>query len=1088
MTPRLLFPFSPGESRALLRVEKKIWRHSRLRFLAVAVTVGVILAAVPPMAESPPAASVAEPVSAVWMLDWAKAGEMRRVDGLVLALNDEDPILRQAAGAALRTLTGEMFAADAKRWSEWWQSVKLPAEPTSELMGRLGDPRDEVRRQAFWKLAHKDDEQAARALIERWINRKDGHPKGENVYSSEDVYNRDTPLLRRAVVMLGDRAIDMLIPLAASDSGIGENALQILAGCDSAKVTASVAKILASGGPSSQVAALVLAGKYRSLSNVPALIQTLEVTNASRPPQAAFESLVQYDSQAIPLYRKALADESLNLYARGAVAVLLANLDDKSGWDMLEKIVADGSAYEMNTIIGNTGKTRNEVFWPLIEKALQRPDAWQSLTYDARDCGGIKAIPALERIAKEHPNEGTRYGAEIQLRVLRQPHDDRENPAESKRLKENEEIERKRTLQKLEELARYEETGGTPAAGGQPVEDAKTIVWSGELVLEKEHVVPVGCVLKIEAGTTIHMQEYGAAKITVKGALIAVGTGDKPIRFLARKSGGYWSGITFEAGSSGGRLEHCQFLNARRHAIMIKGGSLIIAHCAFTFDQYTDGFIFCRRGAGAVIEGNTFAWKEHRGKAGVVCESSPAVIRRNDFGNARVGVQLFGFKPGAPKATIEGNNFQSCVVGVFDEETTGSAKWEEAWRSEMIVRPDKIAVSRTGKSDSVTICPYRIREEDSGRIDMYVVSYDAGRFSIKSVRDTKPKDFTDFKANVATGFTMDDGTQVRIEMFVSGLSMIGEDGCMDTPAAYAALVADSPEGAQVIWRAAKFQRGMLNYTAADLDGDGVFELVVTTGRFCEGKGQVFIYKQNANRAAPTGVSVPSTNRAEAARGKYGSLAVKVLDRNGAPPVGGNVLVGISIPGDEKSAKNADIDAQGRARFEELRPGTYLVFSCAPPKQNKGTQEDCTIPFFGPETIEATADKESSVTLRPKYSTAAIVEVLPPVDSPDRPSGKLLLWSEARAGAPLPETGPIPQDLARKGLITHYIYMKSGHSYRFENLAPGVYWVFLDGECTGRTDGEAWKHNYIGKQRFELQEGKTSQVSLRPELTETHNSD
>ena len=176
MTPRLLFPFSPGESRALLRVEKKIRRHSRLRFLVVAVTVGVILAAVPPMAESPPAASVAEPVSAVWMLDWAKAGEMRRVDDLILALNDKDPILRQAAGAALRTLTGEMFAADAKRWSEWWQSMKMRAEPTSELIGWLGDPRDEVRRQAFWKLAHKDDEEAARALIERWSDSQDPNP------------------------------------------------------------------------------------------------------------------------------------------------------------------------------------------------------------------------------------------------------------------------------------------------------------------------------------------------------------------------------------------------------------------------------------------------------------------------------------------------------------------------------------------------------------------------------------------------------------------------------------------------------------------------------------------------------------------------------------------------------------------------------------------------------------------------------------------------------------------------------------------------------------------------------------------------
>ncbi|MFC1601383.1 right-handed parallel beta-helix repeat-containing protein [Candidatus Sumerlaeota bacterium] len=381
------------------------------------------------------------------------------------------------------------------------------------------------------------------------------------------------------------------------------------------------------------------------------------------------------------------------------------------------------------------------------------------------------------------------------------------------------------------------------AQAGQAIDEAKTTVWSGQLTLDKEHVVPAGYALKIEPGTTIRMLKGTYAKITVKGALIAVGEKDKPIRMLAPNPG-CWGGITFDGDSSGGKLEYCQFLNARRATIMVEGGSPTIRHCTFTFDQYSDGYIFCRQGARAAIESNTFVWKKYRGRAGVVCESSPAIIRNNDFGNAQVGVQLYGFKPGDPQATITGNNSTQCLAGIFDEETTGSAKWQQAWQSEVITRPDNLAVSRVGKADIVTIRTRGKLGASPEVSETYVVSYDGGKFSIKTVLDKNPKDVSKPKEDVAISFALADGTKVSIEKFSSGLSLIGADGCMDTKAAYAALIADGPAGKQVSWRSPKFQRGHLSYTAADLDGDGVTELLVTTGRWCEGKGQVFIYRQS----------------------------------------------------------------------------------------------------------------------------------------------------------------------------------------------------------------------------------------------------
>jgi len=91
MTPRLFFPVRPGESRPLLRLEKNIWRRLRLRFLAVALTVGVMFAAVLPKAGSQPTPAEVTKESSVSPV---KPGEQRTPAG-VLTPEPENEIQRR---------------------------------------------------------------------------------------------------------------------------------------------------------------------------------------------------------------------------------------------------------------------------------------------------------------------------------------------------------------------------------------------------------------------------------------------------------------------------------------------------------------------------------------------------------------------------------------------------------------------------------------------------------------------------------------------------------------------------------------------------------------------------------------------------------------------------------------------------------------------------------------------------------------------------------------------------------------------------------------------------------------------------------
>jgi hypothetical protein len=87
---------------------------------------------------------------------------------------------------------------------------------------------------------------------------------------------------------------------------------------------------------------------------------------------------------------------------------------------------------------------------------------------------------------------------------------------------------------------------------------------SGDVLVVKTLVVPEGVTLSIEPGTVVRFERSpgGGNRIVVEGRLVAVGTGEKPIRFIPKDKGsGPWYGVEFRVGG-GGRIEHCVFEGA----------------------------------------------------------------------------------------------------------------------------------------------------------------------------------------------------------------------------------------------------------------------------------------------------------------------------------------------------------------------------------------------------------------------------------------------------------------------------------------------------------------------------------------------
>ena len=87
---------------------------------------------------------------------------------------------------------------------------------------------------------------------------------------------------------------------------------------------------------------------------------------------------------------------------------------------------------------------------------------------------------------------------------------------------------------------------------------------TGDVLIVKPLIVPEGVTLTIDPGTVVRFEKSAKADngIVVKGALVAVGSREKPIRFIPKDAAaGAWRGIEFR-GAGRGRIEFCSFERA----------------------------------------------------------------------------------------------------------------------------------------------------------------------------------------------------------------------------------------------------------------------------------------------------------------------------------------------------------------------------------------------------------------------------------------------------------------------------------------------------------------------------------------------
>jgi len=371
---------------------------------------------------------------------------------------------------------------------------------------------------------------------------------------------------------------------------------------------------------------------------------------------------------------------------------------------------------------------------------------------------------------------------------------------------------------------------GTIAA--QEVPPERTTVWSGKLVLSRTYEVPRGFALRIEPGTVIEMEGHWDSKIVVKGTLEAVGTKEKPIEF---RTPHYWGGIVFVDGEAHGRIEHCRIENGRPACIQCDGASPVIRNNEILTTQYGQGWILCDKGAQPVIEGNTIGGSS----VGVLCGDSAPQIRGNAFRKCAVVIHLFAFGPDSKRPVIEENRAEACRLLLFDEDSGSGDMLVKVFESQPILLPRKLSVEQDGKQESVVVFSVN---EAKVEITRHKLTIRGGEPTLES---GKPE-AGELKLEPwepPPDFVARDGKTCHVMVVTSAGGLLGREGCMDTKPSFVLLVSGEGKDGKVAWCSPKFLDGQVRATVADLDGDGLKELIIATGRWCAGKGQVFLFHQ-----------------------------------------------------------------------------------------------------------------------------------------------------------------------------------------------------------------------------------------------------
>jgi len=164
-------------------------------------------------------------------------------------------------------------------------------------------------------------------------------------------------------------------------------------------------------------------------------------------------------------------------------------------------------------------------------------------------------------------------------------------------------------------------------------------IWSGEVSVEEDVLVPVGITLTISPGTVIRISSSESTKtdpefmspqteITIRGTVVADGKRDSPVTFLVsgeKKSA--WAGIIVDGGNA--RLRHCMIHNAEAGVDVLKG-TVSVSDSLLTKNRY-----------GMVVQGND---------AAVSIEASQ--VMENDYGV----VLLNGAKIDSKGNVVKGNS------------------------------------------------------------------------------------------------------------------------------------------------------------------------------------------------------------------------------------------------------------------------------------------------------------------------------------------------------------------------------------------------------------------------------------------------
>ena len=209
--------------------------------------------------------------------------------------------------------------------------------------------------------------------------------------------------------------------------------------------------------------------------------------------------------------------------------------------------------------------------------------------------------------------------------------------------------------------------GLTPARpssgdGGDPVVRTGTLaqdeVWSGEVVVTREVIVPRGRTLTIEPGTRIQFTSGvdPSSKLVVNGSLYAQGDFQQNVFFSAEEATEAWNGVLIggdavarfsyvrfqldaraHCQSSSAQFSFCQFSGSRQAALIVDGSAPTIEDCVFQSNVV--GVRFMQQATGEVLNSSFFG-----NVYGIVCDdgSQPTVARNVIANNRENGILCRG--------------------------------------------------------------------------------------------------------------------------------------------------------------------------------------------------------------------------------------------------------------------------------------------------------------------------------------------------------------------------------------------------------------------------------------------------------------